>query len=55
MSDIGAAAPYLPERLSLTGLRKAARDLRAPDDESRQRERALFVDDLRVAAGALAS
>lgn len=27
--------------------------LRAPDDESRQRERALFVDDLRVAATAL--
>ena len=28
--------------------------LRAPDDESRRRERALFVDDLRVAAAALA-
>jgi uracil-DNA glycosylase len=27
--------------------------LRAPDDETRQRERALFVDDLRVAATAL--
>jgi uracil-DNA glycosylase len=27
--------------------------LRAPDDESRRRERALFVDDLRVAAAAL--
>jgi uracil-DNA glycosylase len=27
--------------------------LRAPDDESRRRERALFVDDLRVAASAL--
>jgi uracil-DNA glycosylase len=27
--------------------------LRAPDEESRQRERALFVDDLRVAAAAL--
>jgi uracil-DNA glycosylase len=27
--------------------------LRAPDDETRQRERALFVDDLRVAAAAL--
>ena len=29
--------------------------LRAPDEQSRQRERALFVDDLRVAAAALAS
>ncbi len=29
--------------------------LRAPDERSRQRERALFVDDLRVAAAALAS
>jgi uracil-DNA glycosylase len=29
--------------------------LRAPDDESRRRERALFVDDLRVAAAALES
>ena len=29
--------------------------LRAPDDESRRRERALFVDDLRVAAAALAT
>ncbi len=27
--------------------------LRAPDDESRRHERALFVDDLRVAAQAL--
>lgn len=27
--------------------------LRAPDDETRRRERALFVDDLRVAARAL--
>jgi uracil-DNA glycosylase family protein len=29
--------------------------LRAPDEQSRRRERALFVDDLRVAAAALAS
>ena len=29
--------------------------LRAPDERSQQRERALFVDDLRVAAAALAS
>lgn len=29
--------------------------LRAPDDETRRRERALFVDDLRVAARALAA
>jgi DNA polymerase len=29
--------------------------LRAPDEESRQREKALFVDDLRVAAAALAA
>ena len=28
--------------------------LRAPDDEARRRERALFVDDLRVVASALA-
>jgi DNA polymerase len=27
--------------------------LRAPDDEARRRERALFVEDLRVAAQAL--